>query len=151
MEDAFKDIPGVKLHKTAFLVTKAIEKELTSRMDLTFPQLMTLIMIKHNKQGKQTEMAKMGHLTEAAVSRMVDGMAEKGLVTRKDNPESRREHIIEMTEKGKAEMAKGTEVVRAEMKKIFGVLSETEKIMLDGLLDKILQFVYTETAKKNYA
>jgi DNA-binding MarR family transcriptional regulator len=149
--DAFEGIPGIKLHKTAFMMAKIAEKELAARTDITFPQLMMMVMIGHKSNGKQTEMARMGHLTEAAVSRMVEGMTEKGLITRKDNPENRRENIIEMTEKGKREMASGLEIVKGCMNNIFGILSDREQKTLDSLLDKILKFVYTETGNKNYA
>lgn len=133
------------------MIAKMVEKELTARTEITFPQLIMMVMIKHKTGGKQSEMAKMGHLTEAAVSRMVEGMVEKVLVTRKENPDSRREHMLEITEKGKKEMDKGMEIVKETMKKIFGVLSSREQEMLENILDKILGFVYTGKDTKNYA
>ena len=143
--DVFEGIPGVKLHQTAFMMAKIAEKELTARMDLTFPQFMMMVMIKHKAGGKQSEMAKMGHLTEAAVSRMVEGMVEKGLVTRKENPGNRREHIIEMTEKGGKELAGGLEIVSECMGNIFGVLSKQEQKDLSEFFKNVVFLLTLKT------
>jgi DNA-binding MarR family transcriptional regulator len=148
--DVFEGIPGVKLHKTAVVLAKLVERELVTRTDLTFPQFMMLLMVKHGEHGKQTEMAKMGHLTEAAVSRMVETMVEKGLVTREENPKNRRERQVDLTTKGKNSLELGLKVVKESMGEVFGKLTLQEQRQLDGLLDKILKFVYTDSLN-NYA
>jgi MarR family transcriptional regulator for hemolysin len=147
LSDVFSGIPGVKLHKAAFGMAKRAERELVGRTELTFHQFMMLVMVKHKEHCKQTEMAQMGHLTEAAVSRMVVGMAEKGLVTRRENPRNRREHMVTLTEKGKKSLNKGMEVVKESLGEVLGKLTTEEREKLDGLLDKILRFVYTETER----
>jgi DNA-binding MarR family transcriptional regulator len=149
VNDIFSGIPGVKLYKTAFLMAKRVERDLVVQTDLTFHQFMMLVMVKHKEHCKQTEMAQMGHLTEAAVSRMVGGMVEKGLVTRKENPRSRREHAVALTEKGKKSLEKGIRVAKESLGAVLGKLTAEEGEKLDGLLDKMLGFVYTE--KESYA
>jgi len=149
LSDVFEGIPGVKLHKAAFLMAKRVERELVARTELTFHQFMMLVMVKHKEHCKQTEMAQMGHLTEAAISRMVGGMVEKGLVTRKENPKSRREHAVALTEKGKKSLEKGMNVAKESLGEILGILTAEEREKLDLLLDKILRFVYTK--KESYA
>ena len=143
--DAFEGIPGIKLNKAAFLMGKMVEKELIGRCELTFPQFLMLVTVNFKSHCKQTEMADIGHLTEAAVSRMVENMVEKGLLSRKENPENRREHVVELTEKGKSGLKLGMKVVEQSLGKVFNKLSVSEQQELDRLLDKILLFVYTDS------
>lgn len=148
IDDLFANLPGLKLHKTAFLVAKLVEKELVSRTELTFPQFMTMVLVDHKASCKQAEMAEMGHLTEAAVSRMVEVMVDKGLLSRKENPESRREHKVEMTDKGKKNFVLATKVVKEKMDELLDNLTDQEQDKLNELLDKILKVVYTSKVLK---
>lgn len=70
------------------------------------------------------------------VSRIVDGLLAKGLLSRKENPEDRRQKAIEITEKGVALL---TEMLEFDKKaeNLLACLSSVELNELNRLLDKI--------------
>jgi len=68
--------------------------------DLTFPQIMILALL---DQGPQTvsSLSEMLQLTRGAVSRLVDRLVRKGLVSRKEGDEDRRQKALAMTPAGR--------------------------------------------------
>ena len=73
---------------------------------------------------------------DSDVSRIVDRLFEKGLLTRKENSEDRRQKTVEITEKGLALLDSMFECEKkADM--LLKNLSEEEVLELNRLLDKI--------------
>ena len=73
---------------------------------------------------------------DSDVSRIVDRLFEKGLLTRKENPEDRRQKTVEITDKGLALLDSMFECEKkADM--LLKNLSEEEVLELNRLLDKI--------------
>src|SRR5262245_207716 len=70
--------------------------------DLSFSQFVTLLQI--FMRGPQTisELAQGASMTHTAASRMVDRLVRLGLLSRKENPDDRREKIVELTKLGRA-------------------------------------------------
>lgn len=73
---------------------------------------------------------------DSDVSRIVDRLYEKGLLTRKENSEDRRQKAIEITDKGLALLDKIFECEKAA-DSLLNNLSVEELIELNRLLDKI--------------
>lgn len=138
------DIPGLKLHKAAFLMGRMVEKELVKMMDISMPQFMVLMMVGYKDVCSQAEVARMRGLTEAAISRMTDGLVERKLLNKKANPQTRREHLLELTEEGKMILEKGIVCAKGVTGEVFSKLSPDEMSTLDRLMDKILSSVYTK-------
>lgn len=145
----FLDGPELKIHKAAFLMARLFEKDLQGALGLSLPQFMLLMTVMHKDKCSQAEIAKTRGLTEAAVSRMADTVLEKKWMTREENPENRREHILKLTKDGEIISQKAVEIVKANMGLVFAELTEDERVTLDRIMDKILQSVYTKT--HNYA
>jgi DNA-binding MarR family transcriptional regulator len=145
----FDELPGLKMHKAVFGIAKRVEKELQAALGLSLPQFMLLMSIKYGEKCSQAQIAKARGLTEAAVSRMMDTVLEKKLATRVENPNNRRERILELTDEGKITAGKSMKIAENVVEEIFFGLSSDERKTLDIILDKILQSIYSE--KRNYA
>ena len=73
---------------------------------------------------------------DSDVSRIVDRLFEKGLLTRKENPEDRRQKAVEITTSGLTLLDSMFECEKT-VDKLLTNLSETEISELNRLLDKI--------------
>lgn len=126
------------LHKTVFLLDKLTDTVLQEELAITFSQFKIIMAIDHSTVS-QREIASYWDMTEAAVSRQVDLLVQKKLATRKENPENRREHVLELTKEGKKLYEKGLDVIRKNHNEIFAVLDEREKKVLSEGLHKLLK------------
>jgi MarR family 2-MHQ and catechol resistance regulon transcriptional repressor len=76
-------------------------------------------------------------LTPGSISVAVDRLVEKGLVSRKDQPDDRRVRQVELTAKGRALITSGFRAHASAMETAVGVLSENERLTLLRLLKKL--------------
>ncbi len=90
----------IALHKAVFAMDRSVDRLLAERFDLTFSQFFILRVLAKRSGTTQKAIAGARGLTEAAVSRSIDVLLEKKLVTRKVNPTNRREHMLVLTKDG---------------------------------------------------
>ncbi len=97
-----------------------------AKEQLTVPQFRVLV-----KLGKgccsNTELAEWIGNSEAAMSRMVDGLVKKGLVTRDAESRDRRQVKLSLTPKGRSEYTKIREKGAQELSHHLDALSPREK------------------------
>lgn len=144
-----EELPGIKMHKAIFGIARRIETDLHGALGLSLSQFMVLMTVENKTECSQAEIAQMRGLTEAAVSRMVDTVMEKGWMTKVENPDNRRKHTLKLTSSGEEMFMKAAAIVKVNLEQIFAGLSEDERVTFDRIMDKILQAVYTKTS--NYA
>ena len=84
----------------------------------------------------QREIAENCHLDVTTLSRTLDRLAEKGLLERRINPQSRRECQIFLTEEGRKTVAE-----------VCSCFRETEKKMCSGLTEKELEALVLPTGE----
>ncbi len=137
-------LPGIKMHKAIFGIARRIETDLHGALGLSLPQFMLLMSVENKSECSQSEIAQARGLTEAAVSRMVNTVMEKGWMTRVENPDNRRKHTLKLTLRGEEMLEKAAAVVKANLDQVFSGLSEAERVTLERIMDKILQVVYAE-------
>ena len=70
--------------------------------DMSFSQLTAIMHIFMNGPQTILEIARSVHLTHNAASRMVDRLVVAGLLSRKEDPEDRRQKRVELTEFGRS-------------------------------------------------
>jgi DNA-binding MarR family transcriptional regulator len=86
---------------------------------------------------------RMGHLAHRlgvvprTITPMVDALEEGGLVTREDDPDDRRATMLRITDDGRAELSRSRSDRKSTIDEVFEVLSETERTVLAGVLDKL--------------
>ena len=69
--------------------------------DMSFSQFVALMQIFMHGPQTISEIAQSAAITHTAASRMVDRLVIAGLLSRKENPDDRREKIVELTERGR--------------------------------------------------
>jgi DNA-binding MarR family transcriptional regulator len=85
---------------TVWHVVKAhIQKEATDNFDITVGQFHTLRRI-HQGKDSVSKIASDSHISRPAISRLVDVLVNKGLVSRTPNPEDRRNLQLTLTGAG---------------------------------------------------
>lgn len=127
------------LHETYFLVEKHLEEKLTEDGGITFSQFLIMLPLHCERTACQTEIADFLHLTEATVSRHISGMTEDGLLTRKDDPDNRRKHILALTTKGTKEFSRAQKIIEVELRSTFDVIPTKDRANIMHAFDRVLE------------
>lgn len=133
--------PAVKIHRFVFLMDKLMDQELKKAGGLSFAQFMILANI-HSKPGLSQKMiARARQTTEAAVSRHIASLIEKGLVASQVNSKDRKVHELTLTKLGLDRYQKDSQVAETTMNHVFSQISksgiETLTKSLDTLVDTL--------------
>jgi DNA-binding MarR family transcriptional regulator len=111
-----------------------IREVATEEFDITVEQFHILRRI-HKGRDSVSKLAEAKHISRPAISRAVDVMVNKGLVTRSQNPDDRRHVHLALTEEGNTLLEAIFSKNRAWMAGKLSLLEETElKIILVALL-----------------
>lgn len=107
--------------------------------DISFPQVMLLLLIAERGRVSAGEVARNLCVTQGVVTRMADRLVEKGLIERKRDPGDRRVVTLTLTEKGRL-TAERIENARIEdMKAVLRDLGDEEKEILLAVFNRIAQ------------
>lgn len=131
------------LHKVVFCMDKIADTLLQEKLELTFSLYKVLLVIDH-KTVSQHEIAVYWEMTEAAVSRQVDLLISKKWVTKQENPENRRAHMLTLTAKGNQMLTQATQLLDTEYEKLFAEVSKQERKILLTSFHKLLSVVCAE-------
>jgi len=105
--------------------------------ELSFPQVMLLLLIAEKGSVSAGEIARDMYVTQGVITRMADRLLDKGLIERKRDPEDRRVVKLTLTPRGKA-MAARVERKRIEdLKAVLRGIPHAEREMLIAILRKI--------------
>ena len=118
------------IHKVVFAVDRSADHLLAKSLDTTFSQFLLLTAISRCPGLSQQKIATFLNLTPAAISRQIDNLVNAGYIVREEDPESRRAHVVNLTEKGKE---------RHEAMKT--VLLRSFKSRIDGIAEKDIEMV----------
>ena len=89
-------------------------------------QAMVLQVLNGRGQHMTSELARMHNVTTPTMTRIVDGLVEKGLVERRQDPEDRRCIFLELTAEGKEIGADIDRRFRESMRKFLSPLSQEQ-------------------------
>ena len=121
---------GYLLQHTATMLMRQSDQVLQERLGIGMSQLRLLMMLQHSPNVQQRKLAECLGQTEASVSRQIRLMREKGLLTVRINPKSRREHITVPTSKGLKMTEAALGVLTQYHKPMFMLLGEKESELL---------------------
>ena len=110
-KSALDEIPYL-LHHLSFLLDKEVDNALTEELDLSLSQLKVLYVLDKWPYSQQRSVARILGQDDSGVSRIINHLAQRGLVKRKDNPKDRRQHIIAMTSAGTDIMEKARNITK---------------------------------------
>lgn len=131
--------PAVKIHRFVFLMDKLMDRELKKAGGLSFAQFMILLSV-HTKPGLSQKMiASARQTTEAAVSRHIASLIEKGFVTSTISSKDRKVHELTLTKKGEDRYRKDLQVAESTMNHVFSQIRESEAEKLAKSLDVLVE------------
>ena len=127
------------LHQTYFLIQKRLEQKLTKKNSITFSQFLILLGLHCKAQASQTEIADFLFLTEATVSRHVAALQKSALLTRKEDPNNRRKHMLTLTPKGIRAFSDAHASIQAELKHVFDVIPKSKRKEISHSFELVLK------------
>lgn len=146
---------AAKIHHLMFLLEKEADTFLSREHNLSFMQALILNIIRYHPQTTQHFVVQCTRFTPGAVSRQIEILREKGMLTRKINKENRREHVVELTEKGIYKVEKAFALLEQKLSQVFTVISEDECNEMNRILSKLIQridpdyYKFEETTEKS--
>src|SRR5262249_34448433 len=105
---------------------------------LTLPQLRILFRIRDEPGIGVRDMAQAFGVSASNISQQVDKLVSRGLVTRTDRVEDRRQVANTLTEDGQAVASEVSQAGRAYLPSVLGRLSPAEQAQLTTLLSHVL-------------
>lgn len=120
------------IHKLVFLTQKHLEHVLSKRKSLSFSQFMILVGFTCSEDGNvsQSEIADRLNLTEATVSRHITSLVASGHLSRTEDKQNRRKHIIAITAKGKKAFTMTGHIIEKELDSIFSPVKEKDRMTI---------------------
>ena len=138
------DIPELvtNIHRLSIVLGRIGDNALQTDCGYGMSQFKILwVLMTHEEGVLQTTIASWLNQTEAAISRQVGLLDEEGLITKQVDPQTRRNHIVRLSTKGKKLATNAMSVLAKEYKPNFAVLSDNEQELLNALLEKVFYTV----------
>jgi len=136
-ENGLRDHVGYWLRRLSDEVHTSFERRLAA-YDVTVAQWSVLVTVYRGDATTTTEAARFIGIDPGAVSRLVDRLAAKKLITRSADPQSRRSLRLELTPAGQALVPVLIGIADQNDTAYFGSLPPTERTELMHLLRQLL-------------
>ena len=105
--------------------------------DMTIDQGMVLLFLNEHPEMSQKEIAELVFKDNASMTRMIDTMVQKKYLDRSINPEDRRRHKIEITNKGKEVLETLPPIIHHNRHSSLQGITKNELKQLEAVLNKI--------------
>lgn len=128
--------PSLLLIKLGRITVHRINSALAP-LTLKTPQFATLVELADRGPVPQQRLADELHLDPTNVVALLNDLEEKGLAERKRDPEDRRRHIVEISNKGRTQLAKAEKAMSAVEDELLGDLGKDERRQLAELLNEV--------------
>jgi DNA-binding MarR family transcriptional regulator len=112
--------------------------ERISEVDLNPPLFRILNLIDAAEGQSQQAIGAGIQVPPSRMVALVDELEERGLVERRPNPDDRRVRALFLTRKGRSSLARGREIARVHEKELTEGMSETDRVRLTKLLQKMV-------------
>ncbi len=130
------DSVGFLLNDTARLYRRTLDGMLRN-LGMTSLQWRTVARLKREPGMRQSELADLLEVEPITLSRMIDRLADSGMVCRKPDPNDRRAWNLYLTDKTDG-LIRQLEVEARRVEDLaFAGLSEDERQMLAGLVERV--------------
>jgi DNA-binding MarR family transcriptional regulator len=116
---------------------RSASMESLARWEVTPSQLRALRVVMHHGGVRLSELAHRLGIAARSATEVVDGLSEKGLVSRSPDPTDRRATLVDLTDRGR-ELGERMRAARAsEAERLFEPLSEADRAQLARILRKL--------------
>jgi MarR family transcriptional regulator, transcriptional regulator for hemolysin len=131
---------GLHLTKVSRTVSRAFDDALAGAGG-SLPVWLVLISLKSGQLASQREIAGAVGIQGATLTHHLNAMESAGLVTRRRDPENRRQHLVELTADGDALFQRMRDTAMAFDKRLRTGLTECEVGQLETLLTRLRENV----------
>jgi MarR family transcriptional regulator for hemolysin len=128
---------GPHLARAARTVSRAFDEALAEAGG-SLPLWQVLVNLKANPTASQREIADAMGLTEATLTHHLNAMDADGLLTRRRDPDNRRVHVVELTDRGEEVFLRLRGVAMSFDKRLRRGVTEAEVEQLRELLDRLV-------------
>ncbi len=115
----------------------------------TFPQMELLRLLAHHPRPTCSQVASSLGVTPPTVTRLVDGLVDRGWVERITPPENRRSLFLKLTAEGEKAACFHKMRVREVVGEVLGNLSEGDKHKLSLILEALCEILTTDHAVRS--
>lgn len=150
---ASQDVPAGYSERLSLLIHK-LALELLGRsadglaeLGLSDRQYLALAVLATDEPGSQHELGKLVGLAPQLVVALTDSLEDRGLVTRRTNPDDRRRTLVELTRAGRRALAQADELTADIEDQLFGGLEEEARDHLQEVLRRALAAAYSRNAR----
>lgn len=131
---------GFKLDRAARLTTLNFNKNLKENSIILTAEQWGIINFLLEEDGiNQNQIGKLINKDHTCVSRLIDNLIKKGIISKKNSVEDKRVNLIYLTKEGKELQNSVVDAVEHSLDKVFQNVSEKEKEIFSIVLDKIIK------------
>ena len=127
-----------RFHKLSILLERLVGSALLDQAGLSFSQYKILMVLNHKADATGSHIAEYLGLTEAAVSRQVSQLAERGYLKQELDKDNRRQHLLTVTARGKTITDKTRLVLSKTLEPIYSDQTEASRQELGAALDSLI-------------
>lgn len=137
--------PAELLQSTGYLLARAGSEsrrrfvEALATQDLTLAAYSVLMILGGVETATQRQLADAVGIDPRNLVPILDGLQERGFITRDAHPADRRRHAVKLSPSGKAKLARLAEVGGAAETQLLAPLTAGERRQLGSLLAKLLR------------
>lgn len=118
-------------------VTELNARKLADQSELTASQLLVMQHVAQAGKALPSAIAKAVDLKQATVTVLVNKLEDAGLVTRRRDTEDRRRVWVELTDAGRADLARSPDLLQNRFERGFESLPEWERAMIIAALERV--------------
>lgn len=134
-----QDYFSYKISRLSAQVSMATARAIAARHDLTLRDWRILYVVRHRQPIAPIAIAEAAHFDRAQVSRALVRLEERGLIDRALEAGAGKRTAVRLTAAGRALFAAIMPAARQRETALLAVLTPTERVTLDGLLDRLLE------------
>ncbi len=136
MED-MRSYLGYAVRRLDNKINSSFLKEL-GEDDITPSRYTALVIIANNPGVRQVDIARVLEVARPAALKVVNHLAERGLIEVHALPHDKRAGALALTESGKERFARYEQAVRRHEQRVFEPLNEEERAQLTQLLNRVI-------------
>jgi DNA-binding MarR family transcriptional regulator len=126
-----------KFHSFIYNVDGVFDSVLTKNTSINYTEFLIMLALEEDIDYTQDQIAAWSNFTKSTVSKTIDKLVVKKLLSRKEHLQDRRQKTIAFTSKGLKELSNAQQLASKVSVLLFSSLSKSELDNINILMDKI--------------
>jgi DNA-binding MarR family transcriptional regulator len=133
------ELVAFRLIHLADVISRAATAVFEARFDLNNSELRALIVLREEQPLSSAELSRRGRIDKAWISRSIDRLHKRGLVSRKAHPTDSRMTLISLTMEGVEMTRKLAPIAKERQKRLLSGISPQEAFRVIEILERNAQ------------